>query len=240
MSLRNAFAYLSALRIPPRARTPLNRSLHYFPWFGAAFGSLNVICFLLASRFFPAPVACLAAVLAPQAFAGFGPIRGAMEAAQGRRDFPGHGLAPGFRADARGLVVAALLLGAKYGALLLLAQDARVRAAFLFPILGMCARTFAFLVDARAHSAGGRAYAGRRVRAAFLSAALLFLAFLFPAPSAAALLAAGGAAMLLTLRLRRGNGGDHPGRLTLQTAALSSETAEAAALAAIVVMALIP
>ncbi len=239
MSLRNAFAYLSALRIPPRERTPLGRSLHYFPWFGAAFGSLNVMVFLAASHFLPAVAACLVAVLAPQAFAGFTPVRGAMEAAQGRRSFPGHGLVPGFRAEARGLALAAILLGAKYGALLLVTQDWRVRAAFLFPILGMCARAFAFLLDARAHHAGGATLAGRRVRAGFLSAALLFLAFLFPPSVAFVLLACAAMATMLTLRLRRRNGGERPGRLTLQTAALASETAETAALAAIAVMAIV-
>ena len=41
-------------------------------------------------RRFPA-LACLAAVLLPQALAGFSPARGAMEAAQSRRTFHGHG-----------------------------------------------------------------------------------------------------------------------------------------------------
>lgn len=233
MSLRNAFAYLTALRVPPRARAPLTRSLHYFPWFGAAFGSLNILCFLAVSRAVPWPLACLVAVLLPQALAGFAPARGAAEAAQGLRTFPGHGFPPGFRGEARGYALAAGLLAVKWGALLLLPQDWRVRAVFVFPILGMCARSFAFLADARRHRAGGRTRAGRRVRTGFLSAALLFLAFLFPPFVAFAMLAVAGAASWLALRLRRGNGGHHPGRLTLQAAALASEAAETAALAVV-------
>jgi cobalamin synthase len=239
MSLRNAFAYLTALRVPPRVRTPLTRSLHYFPWFAAAIGSFNVLGFLAASSVLPAPLACLAAVLLPQALAGFSPARGAMEAAQARRTFLGHGFTPEFRAETRGYALAVGLLAAKWGALLMLHQDWRVRAAFVFPILGLCARTFAFLMDARRHHAGSKALAGRRVRAGFLSGALLFLAFLFPPGVALALLACASVAAWLTLRLRRRNGGDHPGRLTLQTAALTSEITEVAALAVVAVASLL-
>ena len=235
MSLRNAFAYLTALRVPPRARAPLTRSLHYFPWFGAAFGSVNVLCFLAVSRALPSPFACLAAVLVPQILTGFSPIRGAMEAKQGRRTFPGHGLVAGFRAGKPELATAAGLLIVKWGALLSLSPDWRVRAAFVFPILGMSARTFAFLADARRHRTGGKAFAGRRVRAGFLSGALLFLAFLFPPLVGLAQLALPALAVWLTLRLRRRNGGVHPGRLSLQTAALVSEVAEVTALAVIAV-----
>jgi hypothetical protein len=187
-------------------------------------------------------------------------VRGAMEAAQGRRTFHGHGLVPGFRADRKGYAVAAGLLAAKWIALMAMHPDWRVRAAFVFPILGLCARAFAFLLDARRGRRTTRAraarpgygplagkavtskmLAGRRVRAGFLSGALLFLAFLFPPGVALALLACSAAAAWLTLRLRRearGSGGEHAGRLTLQTAALTSEVAEVGALAVVAVAAL--
>jgi cobalamin synthase len=234
MSLRNAFAYLTFVRVPPRARAPLTRSLNYFPWFAAAFGSLNVLGFLAASAVTPFPVACLVAVLLPEALAGFALARGAVEAALGIRTIPGHGFAPGFRGEARGYATAAVLLAAKWVALMLMPQDWRVRAAFVFPILGLCARTFAFLLDARRPRgparAGKRAFLARRVRAGFLSASLLFLAFLFQPFVALALLAIAGAAAWFTLRPLRLGGSHAPGRLTLQAAALTSEVTEAAML----------
>jgi cobalamin synthase len=238
MSLRNAFAYLTALRVPPRARTPLTRSLHYFPWFGAAFGSVNVLAFLAVSEILPSPLACLAAALLPQILTGFSPARGVIESFRGRHTFPGHGFEPGFRMDARAWALAAAAPAIKWIALLAMHPDWRVRAAFVFPILGMSARTFVFLRDVRLHRAGGRAFAGRRVRAGFLSGALLFLAFLFPPLTGLALLAASALAAALTVRLRRDNGGDHPGRLTLQTASLTSEVAEVAALVVVAAFAL--
>jgi cobalamin synthase len=223
MSLRNAFAYLSALRVPPRARTPLSRSLHYFPWFGAAFGSVNVLAFLAVSQVLPSPLACLFAVLVPQVLTGFSTARGVVESFRGVHTFPGHGFAPGFRLDLRGFVLAAVAPAVQWAALLAMHPDWRVRAAFVFPILGMSARAFAFLHDARrarGHArAGGRAFAGRRVRAGFLSAALLFLAFLFPPRAAVALLAASG-------------------RLSLQTAALVSGVVEVTVVAVVAIFAL--
>ena len=45
-----------------RARVPLVHSLHYFPWVGAAHGSLNVMGFIAASQILPMPLACLVAV----------------------------------------------------------------------------------------------------------------------------------------------------------------------------------
>ncbi|HEX2612146.1 MAG TPA: hypothetical protein VHO02_00945 [Fibrobacteria bacterium] len=234
MSLRNAFAYLTFVRVPPRARAPLTRSLNYFPWFAAAFGSINVLGFLAASAVTPFPIACFVAVLLPEALAGFAPARGTVESVLGIRTFPGHGFAPGFRGEPRAYAIAGALLALKWIALMLMPQDWRVRAAFVFPILGMCARTFAFLLEARRPRsparAGRRPFLARRVRAGFLSASLLFLAFLFPPLLALAVLAVAGAAAWLTLRPLRLHT-DHPtGHLTLQAAALTSEVTEAAML----------
>jgi cobalamin synthase len=242
VSLRNALAYLTALRIPPRARTPLAHSLHYFPWVGAALGSLNILVFLAVSRILPAPIACLVAVLLPQALAGFSPWRGAIESSRGVRTVPGHGFPPGFRLDVRGATLAATLFFMKWAALMLLTTDWRVRAVFVFPIFGMCARTAIFLSEAPGHRPGGPSgpfAARRRIRAAYLSGLELFLAFQFPVRAALFILAAGSAAVWWTWRAGKKHGTSGSSDLTLQTAETASEFAEVAVLAGLVFAGLI-
>jgi cobalamin synthase len=234
VSLRTALAYLTALRVPPRARTPLAHSLHYFPWVGAALGSLNILVFLAVSRILPAPIACLIAVLLPQALAGFSPWRGAIESSRGVRTVPGHGFPPGFRLDVRGGALAATLFFTKWAALMLLTTDWRVRAVFVFPIFGMCARTAVFLSEAPGHRPGGPFAARRRLRAAYLSGLELFLAFLFPVRAALLILAAGAGAVWWAWRSGQGRGPGRPGGLTLQTAETASEFAEVAVLLGLV------
>jgi cobalamin synthase len=238
VSLRNALAHLTALRIPPRARAPLVHSLHYFPWVGAAHGSINVLAFVAASRVVPAPLACLLAVLLPQALAGFGPWRAVLEAGQGLKTPPGQSYHRAVRVDLRGALVIAALTALKWVCLLLMSADWRVRAALVFPILGMSAHTAAFLQYARFAPGRGSLLSRRRVRAGFLSAVSLFLVFLFPLRVAVVLLAALALAVWLTLRLRhpRGPAGQPPpgGELTTQTAGIVTETAETTVLAAIV------
>jgi cobalamin synthase len=239
VSLRNTFAHLTAIRVPPRARVPLAHSIHYFPWMAAALGSLNILFFLAASRFLPAFAACLLAVIFPQVMAGFTPWRGVIESVQGVRTLPGYGFLPGFRADLRGVGVVAALLLAKWGALLMLPPDWRVRAVFVFPILGMCARTVAFLLERPSGRDGGAFAARRRVRAGFLTGVLLFLVFLFPARVAFAILVLGAAAVWWTLRTRNRDRKGGPRGLTLQTAGLVSEVAETAVLCGLVLAGLV-
>lgn len=240
MSLRNVFAHLTALRVPPRGRVPLLHSIHYFPLFGAAMGSLNILAFLAVSQVLPNPLACLVAVLLPQLLAGFAPWRGVAEATQGVKTRPGYGFPPGFRPDLRGSLVASLFLLGKLIALLLLPGDWQVRAAFVFPILGMCARTWAFLREPPGRGSGGLLIVRRRIRAGFLSLASAFLVFLFsPATALVSLaLAAATAGLLLSRRHPRAakRRSDEPKRegLTLQSAALVSEATEAALLVGVV------
>ncbi len=236
MSLGNAFDYLTALNVPARARVPLVHSVHYFPWIGAAIGSLSVLFFLAASSLVPNPAACLLAVLFPQALAGFTAWRGVGEMAQGHRTFPGHRFRPGFRWDARGFGVVLVIVLLKWAALMMLPHDWQVRAAFVFPILGACARTWAFLLDHRIkEEVEPVLIGGRRVRAGFLSAALLFLVLLFPPAAGIGTLLTAAVATLgaLVLWNRTTDG------LTLQTAAFVSELAETVVLAALAVSALI-
>lgn len=240
MSLRNALAHLTSLRIPPRTRVPLIHSLHYFPWVGAAHGSLNVMGFIAASHFLPMPIACLFAVVLPQALAGFGPWRGVLEAAQGRRTHPGHLFTAGFRPDLKGLSMVAGLAAVQWFSLMMLTPDWRVRAALVFPIMGMSAHTWAFLQTARSQEKPGTLLARRRVRAGFLSALLLFLVFLFPARAALCILVAGAFTAWLTLRLRHPRRAPAPQRdLTLQTAGMVTAFTETAVLAGLVVAGLI-
>lgn len=230
MSLRNAFAHLTALRIPPRTRIPLHQSLHYFPWFGAAIGSINILAYLALERAIPVPLACLVAVILPQLLGGFGTWRGVMETAQQRRTPVAHAYAPHFRPDWRGIGALLLLVLAKWGTLLMLPHDWRVRAVLAFPILGMSVRTFVHLRDPAARTTRSPLLQARRVRAGFLSAALLFLIFLFPLRAALPAFTAGGIMALAVRRLMR----RPDGRLTLQAAAMTSELAELALLATIV------
>jgi cobalamin synthase len=240
VSLRNALAHLTALRVPPRTRTPLVHSLHYFPWVGAAHGSLNVLFFLAASRFVPTALATLFAVLVPALLAGFGPWRGVMEATRGLNTHPGHTFVPGFRPDLRGLSLIAGLIIIKWFSLMIMSPDWRVRAILIFPILGMCAHTGAFLHSARMFPARGPFLARRRVRASFLSIVLLFLAFLFPLRAALFMLALGAFSTWLILRVRHPRSAPAPGRyLTLQTAGLVTEVAETVVLVSLVVAGLL-
>ncbi len=234
MSLRNALAHLTSLRIPPRTRIPIAHSLHYFPWVGAAHGSLNILGFIAASQVLPVPLACLFAVLLPQALAGFGPWRGTLEAAQGRRTRGHQSFAPGFRPDLKGVALVLALTLVKWFSLMIIAPDWRVRAALVFPILGMSAQTGAFLRSVRMP---GRSplLVRRHLRAGFLSGVSLFLVFLFPPPAAAAMLVAVALATGLIVRFRHPRHAPPPRReLTRQTAGLVTEISEAAMLAALV------
>jgi cobalamin synthase len=234
VSLRNALAHLTALRIPPRTRVPITHSLHYFPWVGAAHGSLNILGFIAASQVLPVPLACLFAVLLPQALAGFAPWRGVLEAVQGRHTRANQPFAHGFRPDLKGVALVLALTLIKWFSLMIIAPDWRVRAALAFPVLGMSAQTWAFLRSVRMP---GRSplLVRRHIRAGFLSTFSLFLVFLFPLRAGAVLLLAGAVATWLLLRFR------HPRRapasrreLTRQTAGLVTEVSEAAMLAALV------
>ena len=222
MSLGNAIGYLTAARVPARREVPLALSLHYFPWVGAAVGSLSILFFLVANRFLPNALSCLIAVIFPQFLAGWGPWRGVAERIQGHKTFPGHAFHPGFRLDARGFGALGALLGVKWVALLALPFDWQTRAVFVFPILGYCARTAAFLMSPVKGVAKTPALARSRVRAGFLSGFLVFLVFLFPV-SAAMLMTVltAGAVWWLVRRQNRLTRG-----LTLQTAASASELAE--------------
>lgn len=240
MSLRNALAHLTALRIPPRGRVPLVHSLHYFPWVGAAHGSINVLVFVAVSRFLPAAIACAIAVLLPQALAGFGPWRGVIEAGQGLRTPPGTAYHRSVRVDLRGAAFVFGLTAFKWLCLMLMSADWRTRSALVFPILGMTAHTWAFLRAAHFEPVRGPLLARRRVRAGFLSAVALFLTFLFPVRVAVVILAAWGLAFWLTLRLRHPRTSPAQGRdLTLQTAGVITEVAETVVLFAVVVAGLL-
>jgi cobalamin synthase len=232
VSLRNAFAHLTAIRVPPRTRVPLSHSVHYFPWLGAAIGSLNILAYITIASVLPAPLACLFAVVFPQALAGFSPWRGVIEATRGIRTVPGHTFQPGFRPDLRGAGVVIVILLAKWTALMMLPPDWQLRAVLVFPILGPCARTWAFLREPLPKTAGGHLIRRRRIRAGFLAGLMLFLVFLFPLRAAVAVIVGGVLAAWVTLRLR------HPKKgvrgLTLQSAAVVSEVTETASLAALV------
>jgi cobalamin synthase len=232
VSLRNAFAHLTAIRVPPRTRVPLSHSVHYFPWLGAAIGSLNILAFIPIAGVVPAPVACLFAVVFPQALAGFSPWRGVIEATKGIRTVPGHRFPLGFRVDLRGAGVVLVILLAKWTALMMLPPDWQLRAVLVFPMLGPCARTWAFLREPLHGVARGLLVRRRRIRAGFLAGLMLFLVFLFPLRAAGTVLVGSVLAAGLTLRLRHPKPGGSP--LTLQSAAVVSEVVETAALAALV------
>jgi cobalamin synthase len=238
VSLRNALAHLTALRIPPRTRVPLVHSLHYFPWVGAAHGSINVLVFVAVSHFLPAAIACALAVLLPQVLAGFGPWRGLMEAGQGLRTPPGQAYYRSVRIDLRGALLVGGITLLKWLCLMLMSADWRVRSVLIFPILGMTAHTWAFLRHAHFEPVRNPLLARRRVRAGFLSAVCLFLTFLFPLRVAFVVLAALGFAFWLTLRLRHPRTSPAPttnqGDLTLQTAGVMTEVAETTILVAVV------
>lgn len=234
MSLRNALAHLTSLRIPPRARIPIAHSLHYFPWVGAAHGSLNILGFIAVSQVLPVPFACLFAVLLPQALAGFSPWRGVLEAVQGRRTRGNQSFAHGFRPDLKGVALVLMLTLIKWFSLMTILPDWRVRAALAVPILGMSAQTWTFLRSVRMPDRSPL-LVRRHIRAGFLSTVSVFLVFLFPLRAAAAVLVAGALATWLLLRLRHPRHAPHPRReLTRQTAGLVTEISEAAMLAALV------
>jgi cobalamin synthase len=234
MSLWNAIGHLTVLRVPPRRQVPLMYSIHYFPLIGAAVGSLCIFFFLAADGLLPNAPACLLTVLLAQFLAGWVPWRGVAEAVQGQRTYPGYGFRSDFRLDRRGAVTVAALLALKVGALAVLPHDWQVRAVFVYPILGYCARTFAFLlgpVKAAAPQGVGSLLLRRRVRAGYLAGALLFLVFLFPLRLALPLLMAGGLLLGWTLKARKG-------ALTFQAASVASEVAENLFLVAIAVASL--
>jgi len=228
MSLGNAIGYLTPLRVPPRRQVPLSYSIHYFPLIGAALGSLCILFFLAATRFLPNAVCCALVVALSQFLGGWGSWRGVAEAMQRGRTYPGYGFRPGFRLDRRGALALGGLLALKAGSLAVMPFEWQARAAFVFPILGHCARTAVFLLGPLRAAAGG-AIGGlspvlrrRRVRAGSLCGALLFLIFLFPLRAALPILAIGllGAWRLAIARNRRSRG------LTLQTASVVSEAVE--------------
>ncbi len=240
MSLRNALAHLTALRIPPRRRVPLVHSLHYFPWVGAAHGSINVLVFVALTRVLPSPLTVLIAVLLPAVLAGFGPWRGVLEAVKGIHTLPGHAFVKGFRPDLRGLILVASLTAVKYIALMMMSHDWRVRAILIFPILGMSAHTWAFLRAARFEPVRGPLLARRRVRAGFLSGVSLFLVFLFPLRAAFFILAVGTFTAWYTVRRRHPRTAPPPaGELTLQSAGMVTEFVETSVLVTIVIAGLV-
>ena len=233
MSLGNAIGYLTAVRVPARRQVPLVFSLHYFPWVGAAVGSLSILSFILASRFLPNALCCVIAVLFPQFLAGWDPWRGMAERLQGHRVFPGHGFRQGFRFDTRALGTFAFLFLLKWVALVSLPFDWQTRAVFIFPILGYCARTAAFLLDPVTEIPMTPLLARTRVRAGFLSGFLLFLVFLFPARVAIPMLIAAAAAVWALVRREN----RIARRLTLQTASCASELAEGITLVSLAIAA---
>jgi hypothetical protein len=162
-----------------------------------------------------------------------------MEAARGIRTVPGHGFIAGFRPDARDITSVAALFLLKYCALLALPPDWRMRAVFVFPILGICARTAAFLAEVPSHRPRGPFAARRRVRAGFLSGLLLFLIFLFPLRVAGTALLIGAGAAWIAWRVGNRGSARRAHRLTLQTAAVVSEATETAVLAGLVIAALL-
>jgi len=236
VSLRNALAHLTALRIPPRRRVPLVHSLHYFPWVSAAHGSLNILVFLAALRVLPVALACLVAVILPQVLAGFGPWRGVLEALRGIKTLPGHNFHPGFRPDLPGLGLIAGITVVNWVALMLMTPDWRVRAVLLYPIVGVCAHTASFLLAATPSATRNVLVARRRIRAGFLSGALLFLVFLFPLRAAAFILVTGALAAFITLSLRHPRQkGQRWSGLTLQTAGLITAVTETTVLVSLVI-----
>jgi cobalamin synthase len=229
MSLGNAIGYLTAVRVPARRQVPLSMSLHYFPWVGAAVGSLSILSFLVANRFLPNVLCCLIAVALPQFLAGWDPWRGLAEYAHGKKTHPGHAFRHGFHLDTRAYSVIGVAFLVKWAALWSLPLEWQTRAVFIFPILGYCARTAAFLLDPVKKGLATPLLARRRVRAGFLSGFLLFLVFLFPVRVALPLLLAGtGAVWGFVRRQNRLTRG-----LTLQTASCASELAEALTLLAL-------
>jgi cobalamin synthase len=222
MSLGNALGYLTALRFPPRRQAPLLHSLQYFPWVGAAIGSLTLLLFLAADRILPNILCCLIAVVFPQFLAGWDPWRGVAERMQGFKTHPGYGFRAGFRLDRRGAIVLAALFLVKWLALVVMPLEWQVRAVFVVPILGSCARTGAFLLSPVKGPLHSPLLRRNFIRAGFLTGALLFLVFLFPLrvaiPSLA--LSCGLAWWLLRRENRRTHG------LTLQTASAASEFTE--------------
>jgi cobalamin synthase len=229
MSLGNAIGYLTAARVPARRGTPLVYSLHYFPWIGAAVGSLSVLLFLLADHLLPNGLACLLAVLIPQALTGWDSWRGVAEAVQGHRNHPGHGFHRGFRLKAPGWTVVGILFALKWLMLWSLPLDWQTRAVFVFPILGMCARTASFLGEPMRRLPMTPALARSRVRGGFLSGFQLFLVFLFPVRLALPLVLI--AVLAVRELLRRQNRRTHG--LTLQTASCASELTEGLVLASV-------
>lgn len=233
MSLGNAIGYLTAARVPARRQVPLVFSLHYFPWIGAAVGSLSVLLFLLANRLLPNVLASALAVLIPQALMGWDPWRGVAESVQGHRNHPGHGFRSAFRLKAPGWTALGILFGVKWLALWSLPLDWQTRAVFVFPILGMCARTASFLLEPVRRIPYTPLLARSRVRGGFLSGFQLFLIFLFPVRVALVLLPVGALAVRwFVLRENRRTHG-----LTLQTASCASELTEVWVLVALAVAA---
>ena len=230
MSLGNALGYLTILPFPYKKRTPLLCSLHFFPLVGAGLGSLAVLFFLGVKHYVPDAVACFLTVVGLEILYGGAPLHGVAEMAQGRRTFPGHGFDPGFKLEASGFLAVLAMLVVKTASLAILPREWQPHAVFVFPILGRCAQTFAFVLSpyrlpsplSRDHS-----IARRRVRAGLLSATLLLLLFLFPMRAAipALLLFALIAVWGLQLCNKRFQG------LTLQTVSLLSELSETAVLA---------
>ncbi len=233
MSLGNAIGYLTAVKVPARRQVPLAFSLHYFPWIGAAVGSLSILVFLVTNRFLPGALSCAVAVLFPQLLAGWDPWRGLVERIQGHRTFPGHGFRPGFHFDVRALATMGIVFLVKWLALVSLSLDWQTRAVFIFPILGYCARTASFLIAPVKGAPASPMPSRTRVRAGFLSGFLLFLAFQFPMYVAIPILVIGASAVWALVR--RENRLAHG--LTLQTASCASELAEVITLVSLAVAA---
>ncbi len=236
MSLGNALGYLTVLPIPYKKHVPLIRSIHYFPFVGAGMGSIAVLFFIASRHVLPDVLSCFLAVAALEAMGGGSSLRGLAEMAQGRQTFPGHGFDSGFKLEKRGLAIATIVVILKVSALAVLPREWQTRAVFILPVLGRCAQVLVFILSPHRLPeafAGDPAIARRRVRAGFLSLALLLLLFLFPWRVALPALAVFAAVAGLGLKYcnKRFQG------LTLQTVALISEMGETSVLLCLAAMA---
>ena len=121
-------------------------TIPFAPGLGVADLNIGILFFLAANRVLPNVLSCLLVVPLAQFLAGWTPWRGVAEALQRQRTFPGYGFRPGFRLDRRGALALGGLFALKVVALAVMPVDWQARAVFVYPILGYCARTFAFLM----------------------------------------------------------------------------------------------
>lgn len=225
MSLGNAFSYLTIAPIPYKRQVPLLRSVHYFPLVGAAMGSLLAIIFVGATRYVPSYVAAIAVIAILEWMTGGQHLRAVGEMAMGRRTFPGHGFGPATAYNRRGRFAMGFTVGVKALSLMLMPQAWQPYAVLLLPICGRCAQTLG-IVFSRYRPQGkvkrDPAMVRRRIRAAFFSALLGFLLFLFPLRIGALLALQYIVVLALFYRaMNASNGG-----LTVQTMGTAAELSE--------------